>query len=311
MTDIKHLPGVEEKLKSRFRLTFLPDANRQSLMQVIEGYDAIFTNPNKSRVFISRELLVQARRLKCIATASTGTSHIDLNATRDLNIRVLSLKDERDLLAQLPSTAELAVLMTIALHRKFVSAAASTARGDWNYLPFLGGQIRGRNVGVVGMGRLGSMYAAVMHALGARVLFFDPNPSLEVANSIRVGSLRELFEACDTVSLHAHYSPEVGQIVTKEVLAHARTDLKLINTARGELIDEDALVNFLRSNPRSGYAADVLAAEQEKLGDNAILNFSQASEQVIITPHIGGMTIEGQTKAFNYAADMLVKSFAN
>lgn len=304
VTPIEHLAGVRESLEVVGNVTLRQNASLSELKGDLARCTAIFTNPNKATFFMGRDFFDLAPRLQVICTASTGTNHIDLDLASKRGIEILSLRDEKDLLRKISSTAELAVALTLSSLRNLIPAVAAAARGEWDYQPHVGRQLSALTVGVVGLGRLGSMYAHFMKPLADRVVYFDPFVD-SGGFPERYPSLDQVFEVSDVVSFHVHPGQATFQMVNPDTLRHAKTEVLLVNTARGEIFDEDSVVAFLKSNPRSRVAVDVLANETRERNVSPLRAFSKVSDQVVITPHIGGMTVEGQSIAFMAAAQKL------
>jgi len=159
ITPIRHISGVSQTLKSIGEVTFFDDPSAEQVEDVIHKYDAIFTNPNKSKVFIGKEILDKATKLKVICTASTGTNHIDKNYALELSIPVISITEEREVINKISSTAELAFSLTLAGLRHIVNGHVSVLEGGWDYEKFIGRQMNFLTIGIIGFGRLGSIYA--------------------------------------------------------------------------------------------------------------------------------------------------------
>lgn len=311
LTHLEDVPLVMKRLKSYFEVHYYPDAQYAELLPILPTIEYIFTNPNNSRLFIGEDVISQSRNLVAICTASTGTVHIDMEFALSKGIEVISLKNELETLKKLSSTAELALGLTISLLRSITSASDSAKHGEWDYRPFTGKQIRSIVVGVVGFGRLGSMYARYIQAMGGRVIVFDPYVSdHSLRDFTRVPSLTELFSQCDVISLHAHLTHETGGFVDASVLDCAKKSLILINTARGELVNEHDLLGFMNLNPSARYGADVLSDEIHGTNDNPIMIAARGNFQFLITPHIGGMTEDGKEIAYERAVELL-EAFAS
>ena len=304
LTDISGLPEVVKTLSSIGELIFGYDLPKPLLEELVGEVDYIFTNPNKSTIFLDENVLRSADRLKIICTASTGLTHIDTGYCDSKGIRVLSLREERSVLLQLPGTAELALALSLIGLRNVVSSFRSVTEGHWDYRNWIGSQMKGQTVGILGMGRLGSMYAHFCDQMGAKVSYFDPSPKSDAGTYRKLSSVKELFQENRVVSLHAHVNSETERVISQEVLEAANPKLILVNTARGELLDEQALVAFLKNNSESQYLADVISNEHDLL-NSPIYKFIGQSSQVLITPHIGGMTLEGQSIAYLHAAKKL------
>ena len=311
ITPVRHIKGVVPSLEDIGHTTYMDDPSLEEVLKIIKDFDAIFTNPNKSKIFIGKELIDAAKNLKVICTASTGTNHIDKAYAFENDIKVLSLTEERKVISRISSTAEHAFTLTMAGLRNLVSSHQSVMKGEWDYTRFIGRQMNCLTVGVIGYGRLGSMYSQYCLALGSRVLVYDPyktviNPKLE-----QVESLDILVKNSDIISLHVHVGDETQGMVNKNILENAKSDLLLVNTSRGEIVNEQDLVNFLKKNSNAKVATDVLSDEIRNRNLSPLLIFAQQSQQVVITSHIGGMTQEAQEIAYGHTCKLLSKCLNN
>ncbi|RYZ77321.1 MAG: hydroxyacid dehydrogenase, partial [Proteobacteria bacterium] len=268
-------------------------------------------NPNKSKVFIGHEVMNAAKHLKVICTASTGTVHIDKHSASEKGILILSLTEQREVIERISSTAEHAFALTLSTLRNVHSSHTSVLDGEWDYSRYIGRQMNCLTVGIVGYGRLGSKYAKYCKAFDSNVLVFDPYKKVDAPGISQLSSLEDLLIKSDIVSIHVHVTPETTQMFSDNLFSLMKKDVILINTARGEVLDEDAAVRFLKKNTEAKYATDVLADEQRNRRGSPILQFAKKSNQVIITPHIGGMTREAQEIAYGHAAQMLANFWTN
>ena len=314
ITPIRGISEIYSRLANAFdSLDYLPDASYAELMSLSQSYDVVFTNPNRSKVYID-QTLCERLKIKIVCTASTGTAHIDQSVISSANILVISLKDQIERLSVVTSTAEHAVALTLLAARKLPSALQHVKSGGWDCEPFIGCQLSTTTVGIVGMGRLGSIYGKIMSAFGARVIFYDPYVSDEVGleNYERVNSLAALFTECNVISLHVHLNLETSKMICSEILECARNDLILVNTSRGGIVMEDDLLKHM-SKPGANmiYATDVVTDEVIDLQNSAILSAyknNTHSDRLIVTPHLGGMTHKARATAYNIAVDLLFEA---
>lgn len=312
ITPIKHIDGLFEKLSGLGVITYLPDPNLNSVLENIKGVDVIFTNPNKSKVYIGSKVFEESNSLKVICTASTGTVHIDLELAKENSIKVISITKELDTIRKISSTAELAFTLMMSSLRNIIPAVDSVRNNDWDYEKFIGRQINQLTIGVVGYGRLGEMFVSFCRAFGARIKVYDPYKNIDLDGVQKVSTLKEVFSDSNVVSLHVHVSPETHSMISSDILSFAREDVTIVNTSRGEIVDEHSIVNFLKKNENARYATDVLASEFHSKEKNPIIKFSKTSQgfyQTIIVPHIGGMTSDAQLLAYHRAADMLISHY--
>lgn len=251
---------------------------------------------------IGADLMERANDLKLIATATTGLDHIDLQEASKRGIEVISLKNETEFLKTITSTAELALGMMVALSRHLPAAHASVIQGAWNRNAFRGHSLNGKMLGIIGMGRLGNLMSKYAKSLNMNVLFNDPNISGSV-------SLEELLENADIISIHVHLTKETANLISITELEAMKKGALVINTSRGDIVDEKAIVKALKSGHIGGYATDVLSDElsfKEGGMTSPIIEYAKTHENVIITPHIGGMTHEDRKKTDVFIAQKVL-----
>jgi D-3-phosphoglycerate dehydrogenase len=299
-TPVKHLQGIEELLNSKGEVYYLEEGTKSEVRQLLlkENIDTIVCNPNQQTYKIDKELLNNTS-VTLINTCSTGTNHIDIDYCSSKNIKVYSLTKDYDLLNNLPSTAELSFGLLLDLMRN-ITYSNNEVKGKktWNYVPFIGQQMKDFKVGIVGYGRLGKMMANYCKAFEADVYIYDP-----YSDASNVQNLEDLFKICDAVSLHVHVNKSTIHMVNYKLLCH---NVKyLVNTSRGEIVNELDIVRALKEHKLKGYAADVLENEFDDIKNSPLLQLENSELNCILTPHIGGMTIQGQTKAYTWAINKL------
>jgi len=313
ITPVKHIQGVSEILEESGNVTYLEDPTYDDVKSCINNFHAIFTNPNKSKVYISEELIQVGKKLEVICTASTGTNHIDTKYAEHSNLPVLSLTEERDVINKISSTAEHAFALMMISLRNIYPAYNSVLEGHWDYTNFIGRQINYLNIGVIGFGRLGSMFAKYCQAFGANVMVYDPYKNAEKFGFNQFNDINVLLERSDGISLHVHVTHETEKMINAEALSKMSSDVIIVNTSRGEIVDEIALINFLQSNPTAKYATDVIDGEVKfkDKKESTLINYANKNNNVLITPHIAGMTKEAQQIAYQHAAKKLQGFFFN
>ena len=306
ITPVGHIKGVPEILEAAGKVTYMDDPSSEKVISIINGYDAIFTNPNKSKVFIGKEILDAAKNLKVICTASTGTNHIDKPYAAELGLTILSLTEERKVINRISSTAELAFSLTLASLRHVVKGHKAVLEGEWDYEKYIGRQMNCLTIGSIGYGRLGGMYSKYCKAFDSRVLVYDPYKTVEEKGIEQVDNWEYLLKESDVVAIHVHVTEDTIGMINKTCFNVMKRDVVLVNTSRGDIVNEINLVDFLQSNPEARIATDVLADEIKNRMSSPLLKYALESEQVIITPHIGGMCREAQEIAYGHAATRLL-----
>jgi D-3-phosphoglycerate dehydrogenase / 2-oxoglutarate reductase len=257
---------------------------------------------------ITAAVLGDRPRCRILATAVTGLSHIDLEACTERGVRVVSLRGETEFLKEVRATAELTVAITLALLRHIPEAVASVQAGKWDRDAFRGSELFGKTVGLVGVGRLGSLAAGYFKAFGCRILGYDPRPDFPDSIAQRVSSLEELLKASDIVSIHVEYNPSTKGLIGARELAYMRHGTVLINTSRGGVLDEQALLHALDSGRLGGAALDVLVGEPDLEANHPLIAFARRSPRLLIVPHIGGNTAESFAKTEIFLARKIVQT---
>lgn len=296
ITPIKHLDGVYEALSQYGDILYCPNISKTQLAELLANNPSefIFTNPNKQAYVLGKDILENSN-IKLINTCSTGTNHIDTNYCDEKGIKIWSLTKDYDLINELPSTAELSFGLMCALVRNINTSYEDVKNGNWDYEPFIGRQLMGLTVGIIGYGRLGKFMKKFCEAFGMNVKIYDP--------VLGYNDLDYLLDASDVVSLHVHVNSETRNMVDSNFLAKMRRGSYLVNTSRGELVDEAAIISYIKSGHIAGYGTDVIKDEFTQNRQSDLVNFARADHRVIITPHIGGMTWEGQTTAYKWAVN--------
>ncbi len=258
-------------------------ARKQRLLDEIPTAEALIV---RSATKATAQLLEHATRLRVIGRAGVGVDNVDLDAATRRGVVVMNTPG-----GNAGSVAEHSIALMLALARRIPQADLSLKQGKWEKKAFLGQELRGKALGLVGFGRIGAEVARLAQALGMQVSAYDPliAPRLASDQNVKlVPSLEELFASSDFVSLHASATPETRQLVNSKTLAAARKGVRIVNCARGELVDEAALLEALNSGKVAGAGLDVFETEPPK--DTALV----AHANVIATPHIAGSTEEAQ-----------------
>lgn len=252
--------------------------------------DAIFL---RSGVRITRELIALAPRLKIIGRAGAGVDNIDLDAATEAGVLVTNTPGGNAV-----AVAELTIAFLLALARPLLAATASTSAGAWEKHRFLGTELRGKTLGIIGLGAIGREVAKRAQAFDLRVIATDPY----VEASLPLLSLDELLPQSDYVSLHCALTAETRRMIGAAQFAKMKPGVRFINCARGEIVDEAALLHALQSGQVAGAALDVFDPEPPA-ASNPLLR----DPRVVATPHIGGSTIEAQELIGERIVDQVVQ----
>ncbi len=275
----------------------LGDLDRSGLLRAVPEADALWV---RLRHRVDGEVLAAGARLRVLVTATTGLNHIDLEAAGGRGVRVLSLCGETDFLREVRATAEHTVGLLLALLRQTPAAVEHVREGGWNRDLFRGREVAGKTVGIVGYGRLGRMVGEYLRAMEATVVAADPG----VEGTL---PLEELLRVADVVSLHARLTAETQGFFGRKEFGAMKPGAWFLNTARGELVDEAALLEALESGRLVGAALDVLAGEEAGgMGQHPLVRYARKRRNLLITPHLGGGTTESMEKTERFLAEKLV-----
>ncbi|MFQ5920326.1 MAG: hydroxyacid dehydrogenase, partial [Thermoplasmata archaeon] len=250
----------------------------EELPNLIEGFDALIV---RSRTKVTRDVLARATGLRVVGRAGTGVDNIDVEAATDAGILVVNAPGGSS-----QSVAELAVGLMLSLARHIPEANRTTKAGQWEKARFRGGELAGKVLGLVGAGQIGSLVAQICQEFGMETIAYDPYLEPEAARErgIWLASLEQVLERADFVSVHAALTEETHHMLSGPQLARMKPSAYLINVARGQIVEEPALVEALQSGRIAGAGLEVF--EREPPSRSALL----AMDNVIATPHIGAAT---------------------
>ena len=304
-TPINHLKGLKKKLSKKGKLIYKPNIKALELKKILQKnkrINTIFCNPNRQGYVLNRRIL-ENTSINLINTASTGLNHVNLNDCKKAGIKILSLTKDFTLIKKLPSTSELSFGLMINLQRKIFDAFQSVKKNKWDYSSFIGQELASLTIGIIGLGRLGNFMARYAKAFGMKVFYYDP---LNQDKKFKKTNLKKLIEISDVISIHAHVNEKTKYIKNKKNLKLTKKKPIIINTSRGELVKEDDIIWALKNKLISGYGADVIEKEFIDIRKSPIIK-NINNYNIIVTPHIGGMTYQGQLRAYNYAVDKFKK----
>ncbi len=264
--------------------------SRAELLSALAEVDALIV---RLAFQVDEEVFAAAPHLRVVVSATTGLDHIDLAAAERHGVRVLSLRGEVDFLRSIPATAELTWGLLLALTRNIPSAFSSVLDGEWQRDRFKGHDLKSKRLGILGLGRIGHMVARYGLAFGMQVYAFDPQPLKWEEGVERVFSMNHLLTQVNVLSIHVPLNPSTTGLIGLEELMLLPPGALLINTSRGNILDESALLQALESGILAGAALDVLSNERSgTLTVSPLVEYARTHSNLLITPHIGGATYE-------------------
>ncbi len=292
-----HEKALELLKKAGFEVIYKEYPSENELIELVRNVDAIIV---RSKPIVSRRVIEAAAKLKVIGRAGVGLDNIDLEAAREKGVEVLNAPS-----APTISVAEHAIGLMLAVIRKIAYADRLMRAGEWPKKKCMGHELRGKVLGVVGMGRIGTAVARIAyHGFGMRIIYYDIRrcpKEVEKELEARCVDLETLFREADIVTFHVPLIPQTRHFVNEQRLKLMKKTAILINTARGGVIDTDALVKALKEGWIAGAGLDVY--EEEPLPPDHPLT---KLDNVVLTPHIGASTYEAQERAGIEIAEKII-----
>ena len=270
----------------------LPTMDEETLCKTIVDYDALMV---RSQTKVTKKVIEAGKNLKIIGRAGVGVDNIDLDATTANGIIVVNSPD-----GNTNAAAEHTVALMLAMSRNIAKAAASTKQGLWERSKFTGHEVFGKTLGVIGFGKIGHHVAEAAKALGMKIFVYDPYTTKEVVEKFGakyIESLDELWPLCDYITVHVPKTKDTLHMINKETIAKMKKGVRLINCARGGIIEENALAEALESGQVAQAAVDVFENEPD-IKDSVLVN---TKGDILLTPHLGASTEEAQ---LNVAIDV-------
>ena len=278
-------PATVEALGPDFDIVEVDGTDRPALLAAVADVDALLV---RSATQVDAEVLSAAPRLKVVARAGVGLDNVDVKAATRAGVMVVNAPT-----SNIVSAAELAVALLLACARNVAPAHAALARGEWKRSKYTGVELADKTVGIVGLGRIGVLVAQRLNAFGVTLIAYDPyvQPARAAQLGVRMVSLDELLERSDFITVHLPKTPETVGLIGETELHKVKPTVRIVNAARGGIVDEDALYRAIVDGRVAGAGLDVYA--KEPCTDSPLF----ALESVVATPHLGASTDEAQEKA--------------
>jgi D-3-phosphoglycerate dehydrogenase len=278
-------PATVEALGPDFEVRYCDGADRAQLLPAIADVDAILV---RSATQVDAEAVAAAKKLRVIARAGVGLDNVDIAAATKAGAMVVNAPT-----SNITSAAELTVALILASARNVASANAALKGGKWARSKYTGIELDGKTVGIVGLGKIGALVSARLLPFGVKLLAYDPYVQAGKAAQIgaKLVTLDELLAASDFITVHMPKTPETLGLIGEEALRKVKPTVRIINVARGGLVDESALAAAIKEGRVAGAGIDVYA--KEPCTDSPLFEL----DSVVVTPHLGASTDEAQEKA--------------
>jgi len=290
-------PVLKEILeKNGLKITYEPEITAEQIAEKIENFEVVIV---RSRTKLTKDLIEKANKCQIIARVGVGLDNIDQNAAKEKNIRVINAVE-----GAMNAVAELVLGLMLSLAREIPRADREVRDGNWIKKELMGTELRGKYLGIVGLGNIGKRLGRLARALNMNIIGFDVAP-IDEEFSKEVGLMKAdlgtLLASSDYVSLHVPLLDSTKHLINTEKMETMKNTARIINTSRGGVIDEDALYEFLKDGKLGGAALDVFEVEP------ATSNKLASLPNFISTPHMGAQTKEAQSLAANVIAEKIIQ----
>jgi len=288
--------GIEIMKKSGLQVDYKPEIEPDELMRTVKDYDILVV---RSRTKVTREVIDANAKMKIIARVGVGLDNIDVKHAESKGIQVINAE-----IAAMTAVAELVIGLMISLARNIPKSDAAMKNGKWLKKELVGIELKGRYLGIVGVGKIGRRIARIARGLGMNIIGYDIVPiDQQFAREVGliVTDLNTLLSSSDFVTLHVPLTEDTKHMINEQRLSLMKKSAYLINTSRGAVIDEQALYKALKDGRIAGAALDVF--EVEPPTNNALVQLPN----VVCTPHIGAQTYEAQELAANVIAERIIQ----
>lgn len=308
---ILNLEGENLSRSARARLAQLGTVEDRApslpLPADLSGYE-VFTTRFDHR--LTSDVLARAPQLQFILTPTTGLDHIDLQAAGQRGIRVISLRGQFEFLRGIWASAEHSWALLLALVRRIPLAVQAPGQGVWAQRPYFGGELARKRIGIVGLGRIGEKVARYAQAFDMTVRAFDPAPKGRTEGIEMVPALNDLLTQSDVLSIHVPLQDDTRRMIGATELSLLPMGALVLNTARGAIVDEAALLAALESGHVGGAAIDVLEGEGQAgfPAEHPLVRYARGRDNVLITPHIGGSTWESREMTELFVIEALARA---
>jgi D-3-phosphoglycerate dehydrogenase len=289
--------GINSLKNAGLAVDYEPEISAQQLMSKVGDYDVVIV---RSRTKISKEVIQNASRAKIIARVGVGLDNIDTEEAKKRNIEVINAGE-----ASITAVSELVLGLMFSLCRNIPFANHETKNGNWIKKSLMGNELKGKYLGIIGLGKIGRNVARLARGLRMNLIGYDVVPidkSFVSEVSLITTDFKTLMQSSDFITCHVPLTEQTRHIINKESISNMKSSAFIINTSRGEVIDENSLIEALKNNRIAGAALDVF--ETEPPSNKELLNLPN----LICTPHIGAQTKEGQELASLVIAEKIIQN---
>lgn len=288
--------GIKSLRNAGLVVDYLPEISPSELISSVNDYDVIVV---RSRTKVTREVIQKANKAKIIARVGVGLDNIDTEEAEKQKIEVINAGE-----ASITAVSELVIGLMLSLSRSIPFANNETKKGNWIKKNLMGTELKGKYLGIIGLGKIGRNVARLarglrMNLIGYDIVTIDKGFVQEV--SLITTDLKMLLQSSDFITCHVPFTEQTKHLINKETISNIKSSAFIINTSRGEIIEENSLINALKDKKIAGAALDVFEVEPPK--NKELLDLPN----LICTPHIGAQTKEGQELASTVVAEKIIQ----
>ena len=254
---------------------------------------------------VDEYLLASFPNLKILISATTGLNHIDNSSLKQRSIELISLRGHEDFLESITSTAELTIGLILNALRHISHASIAVQNGYWDRESYKGYQLKNKRLGIIGLGRIGKNVAKIACSFQMKIAYYDPN--VNTNDFLEFRQIEELLKWSDVITIHIHSDPQNMRLIDENLIKLMKPGVVLINTSRGEIWDENAIIKYLGLGHLSVVASDVLTNEQNQ-HTNSPLWMNRRNPNIILTPHIGGASIDAMWECELYVQKLFLEN---
>lgn len=304
---IQSFPDTCKVLESVGEVIYLDYPTYDEVLDMIGDIDGFFPN---ARMKVDKNLLDRAENLKVISMPAMGIDHIDTEECKRKNIKLFSMSDSKDFMRSVSSTAEYTVGMILLMMKKYILSSNSVLEmGDWKGADYRGYDIKGKRVGIIGCGVVGSQVEKILLGFDADVVNYDPY--IENHRVKHLVNLNTLLTTSDIITCHVPLTDETRQMIGREWF-DKMDGVYFVNASRGEVINDLDLIEAMKNTKVKSAALDVLSGESNgSINSHPLVEYARENSNLIITPHCAGSSNDGLKKIFKHAAKTLINNIGD
>lgn len=307
--DLTMLGEELKELKKKTTFNFSINSRKKTLAK-IEHSDIYIAS---AYFRLDKTILDKAKNLKIVFSPATGKDHLDMSEIKKRRIKLYHIAKEIKLLKRFTATSELVFCLILTFYRSLIKNVLAVKNGNWIRSKYKGWQLFEKTIGIIGLGRLGTITSKIANGFGMNVIAYDIDKSIKV-KGVKNVSLKYLLKNSNIISIHIHLNSKNENFIEKNKISMMKNDVILVNTSRGKIINEADLLYFLKKRKYFKAALDVIDGEWlpgKELKKHKLIKYSKINQNLLIVPHIGGSTNESIVGARLHVVKKILKKLKN